>query len=101
MARVTGPEKKGLFARVWGRGIVKECHYCGVGLTPDKATLDHIIPLARRKGTNEVSNLVISCKPCNTEKAARSYEEFKAAKLPEKQARRASAKPSVFSKPWA
>jgi 5-methylcytosine-specific restriction endonuclease McrA len=101
MARVTGERKLKLFAAAWGRGVVKECHYCGCGLTKDKATLDHVIPLARRKGTNEKENIVICCKPCNTEKGTRPYEEFKAEKLPEKQARRASGKPSIFSKPWA
>jgi len=101
MARVSGARKKALFDRVWGSGTIKECHYCGTGLTRDKTTLDHVIPLARRRGTNEASNLVICCDPCNDEKGTMPYEKFKALKLPEKQARRASTKPSVFSKPWA
>lgn len=101
MARMTGPEKKKTFDRVWGSGVVKPCHYCGVGLTQDTATLDHIVPLSRRKGSNEVENLIICCGPCNSEKGTMRYEAFKALKLPEKQARKAAAKHSVFSKPWA
>lgn len=101
MARPKGAERAKLWARVWGTAMVRECHYCGIGLTREKATLDHVIPLARRKGTNERENIVIACHPCNAEKGATSYEAFKARKLPEKQARREAGKKSVFDKPWA
>lgn len=48
------------------------CAYC-----PDKATTkDHVVPLARG-GTNEISNVVPACLPCNTSKRARLLSEWK------------------------
>ncbi len=42
------------------------CRYCGGVAT----TADHVIP-KRRGGTDEPSNLVASCVPCNSSKGAR------------------------------
>jgi 5-methylcytosine-specific restriction protein A len=40
--------------------IVHSCHWCGRIAT----TVDHVLPLARG-GSNDLDNLVPSCKPCN------------------------------------
>lgn len=50
--------------------LCRSCQYCGVLLSEDRATLDHLLPLSRG-GTNKWSNLILSCKPCNSEKGAR------------------------------
>lgn len=50
------------------------CQYCGryqVELKPrESLTRDHLIPLSRG-GTNEWTNVVAACSPCNTRKANR------------------------------
>lgn len=106
MARMNGLERKKLHEGLWHRCTVRECHYCGAGITRQTATLDH--KKARtRGGSDDRSNLVLSCKPCNSEKGSGDYEAFKAHKLPIKQARRAGLplpfitpfEPPVFIKP--
>jgi 5-methylcytosine-specific restriction endonuclease McrA len=55
------------------------CQYCGrtaVELKPREAlTRDHLIPLSRG-GTNDWTNVVTACGPCNTRKANRLPEEI-------------------------
>ncbi len=55
------------------------CQYCGrstADLKPREAlTRDHLIPLSRG-GTNDWSNVVTACGPCNTRKANRLPEEI-------------------------
>lgn len=80
------------------------CHYCGIPLCPPDDTVrffnmygtgwresrdgvelgfpyvcwpnaDHIIPQSKG-GPNFLDNLVLSCTLCNSEKGARSYDEF-------------------------
>lgn len=55
------------------------CQYCGrsaVELKPREGlTRDHLIPLSRG-GTNDWSNVVTACAPCNTRKANRLPEEI-------------------------
>lgn len=43
----------------------RKCYWCGKRL--DKYEVDHIVPLSRG-GSNEPSNLVIACPPCNNSK---------------------------------
>lgn len=54
--------------RVWRRdqGL---CFYCGthMGLKNPECTLDHVIPKSKG-GSNRMWNLVVSCRPCNSEK---------------------------------
>lgn len=40
------------------------CHWCGVELTIDTATLDHKVPLSRG-GLNNFNNYVLACFCCN------------------------------------
>ena len=57
----------------------KKCHWCGRSTrlvsedAADQATIDHVIP-RYKGGTNEVSNLVSSCRGCN---ARRNTEDMK------------------------
>lgn len=52
-------------------GEIGFCIYCGL----EADTLDHLVPKSRG-GTNEESNLALSCLPCNQLKGALTYEEF-------------------------
>jgi 5-methylcytosine-specific restriction endonuclease McrA len=55
------------------------CQYCGrtaAELRPrESLTRDHLIPLSRG-GTNEWTNVVAACSPCNTRKGNRMPEEI-------------------------
>lgn len=67
------PEKK---KKIWVRDKFK-CRlkispYCIGDLVMENATVDHVIPLSTG-GTNEVSNLVTACFPCNNLKGNRTY----------------------------
>lgn len=45
------------------------CRYCGASAPEVKLTVDHVVPEALG-GTNEASNLVTACDPCNGGKSA-------------------------------
>lgn len=45
------------------------CHYCGKKLRREQATVDHVIPKSKG-GSNNSSNFVLSCAPCNTSKGS-------------------------------
>ena len=51
--------------------------------------VDHLTPVCKG-GTNAHSNLVASCEPCNTDKGARTLEEFRA------RPRRVLPRPGLF-----
>lgn len=51
-----------------------ECAYCGDKLTPNRITLDHVVPKSRG-GTSSFDNLVTSCYACNYTKGQRTPEE--------------------------
>ena len=54
-----------------------KCYWCGIqtrltnGSEPDKATVDHVLP-RYKGGTNDSSNVVLSCNLCNNR---RNYED--------------------------
>ena len=48
------------------------CRYCG---SVDDLTIDHVTPLARG-GSNDLANLVVACRSCNSSKGARALEEW-------------------------
>jgi len=50
------------------------CHYCGEKVTPDNATLDHLIP-QHINGKHTKENLKTSCLLCNSIKSGKTYEE--------------------------
>jgi 5-methylcytosine-specific restriction endonuclease McrA len=58
------------------------CHYCkrptklmGQNL-PNKATLDHIVPLSRGGSPDGGPNTVLACNECNSAKGNATLEEF-------------------------
>lgn len=55
----------------------ERCFYCHKSITwPEKGThIDHKIPLSRG-GSNEASNICLSCSRCNTSKGYKTVEEF-------------------------
>jgi 5-methylcytosine-specific restriction endonuclease McrA len=52
------------------------CAYCGIAVTAVSGHVDHVMPRSRG-GSDEPSNLVASCKPCNLSKGARTPEEWR------------------------
>ena len=53
----------------WWKNKIAEgvCHYCGEKFSPEKLTMDHIVPLARG-GRSTKGNLAATCKECNNKK---------------------------------
>lgn len=51
------------------------CWYCSTTLTPDTATIDHIVPWSQRGG-HDVANLALACAGCNWAKMDRTLDEF-------------------------
>ena len=51
------------------------CHYCGECFEKRLLTMDHIVPVARG-GKSVKGNVVVCCKACNTEKAAKTPAEL-------------------------
>lgn len=51
-----------------------KCIYCGVDIK-ETYSIDHIVPLSKG-GTNEIDNIDLVCKPCNTRKGTRDKEHF-------------------------
>ena len=49
------------------------CRYCGAAAPDARLTVDHVIPVALG-GTDEPSNLVTACEPCNSGKSASSAD---------------------------
>lgn len=66
-----------------------KCFYCNKGVFKKDqsllplATIDHYVPLSKG-GANNMGNLVLSCKPCNSEKADILPEEYIMMKFGEK-----------------
>jgi 5-methylcytosine-specific restriction endonuclease McrA len=58
---------------VWNRDN-KECQYCGITVTYNEMTWDHVLPKSRG-GNTDWKNLVTCCKKCNTKKANKTPEE--------------------------
>lgn len=52
-----------------------ECVYCTAQLTLAESHLDHKIPLARQ-GSHALENLQVLCARCNSEKHAKTHEEY-------------------------
>lgn len=52
-----------------------KCAYCGSELTPETATIDHIIPLSRG-GEHSINNIAPACSRCNSQKGDKTAEEF-------------------------
>ncbi len=64
----------------WAKGFIKKnkgirCIYCGVELTDDNVTADHIVPISKG-GNNSQVNLVACCKSCNNERGNMNFKKF-------------------------
>jgi len=57
------------------RDCSRRCVYCGMALSPETATLDHVHPVARG-GSHLPGNLVVACAPCNRLKGDMLPNEF-------------------------
>jgi len=55
------------------------CRYCSKPLTPETATIDHVLPISLG-GDHSPQNMVLSCQPCNHRRGEimdhASYEEY-------------------------
>lgn len=76
------PPRKGLASSEWKAirlqiaardGLV--CHYCAAAVKPSSFTVDHIVPVSKG-GTDDLSNLVACCRPCNSKKGVKDYDAF-------------------------
>jgi hypothetical protein len=54
----------------------RKCRYCGLRLTVETMTKDHMLP-SSRGGKDGYNNVVACCFPCNQLKGARTTGEFK------------------------
>lgn len=52
-----------------------KCAYCGKTLTRSMVTKDHVVPLSRG-GSDDISNIVTACFPCNLSKGAKSLDDW-------------------------
>jgi len=61
----------------------KECFYCGIILTDNNKTRDHIEPVNKgkhRRGIKNYGKIVWACRSCNLAKGNLSLEIFKESK---------------------
>ncbi len=77
MFRLSAPscDMSSLRLRTWKREqyvghMSLPCFYCGVHMTRQDATVDHVIPIARG-GPDVANNYALACSPCNSDKGDR------------------------------
>lgn len=58
-----------------------KCIYCGIKLTEDNSTTDHIIPISSG-GNNCQVNLIVCCFDCNNERGNLHFNEYLKIKNP-------------------
>lgn len=68
-SRLSATIRSEIFARDRAR-----CQYCGSIVGPFH--VDHVTPVAKG-GSDEPSNLVLACQPCNLSKGAKTLEEWR------------------------
>jgi DNA-directed RNA polymerase subunit RPC12/RpoP len=67
-----GPEQR---ARIIARDGI-QCRYCGAETSGRTRHMDHLISV-RRGGSNDDSNIVVTCQRCNNRKMTKSVRERK------------------------
>ena len=60
-----------------GRGI---CYHCEQKFKKEELTMDHLIPISRGGKTSK-HNVVVACKPCNTNKKYYTQAELRMQEL--------------------
>ncbi|MEX2953502.1 HNH endonuclease [Serratia fonticola] len=70
-AKYSAIKKSTVLAKTGGR-----CAYCGVLLSSESLTVDHVLP-KHRGGDNSVTNLLACCRPCNTAKGTKTMEQWR------------------------
>lgn len=60
---------------LWQGTENRKCFYCQVPLSLSTRTVDHLTPRALG-GSNDISNLVLCCRPCNNAKADLTVAQF-------------------------
>lgn len=63
-------QKKSVYAKCNGK-----CAICGKPVKFKKMTIDHIMPLSRG-GTNDIKNLQLACKRCNSMKSNMTMDDM-------------------------
>lgn len=63
-------QKKSVYAKCNGK-----CAICGKPVKFKKMTIDHITPLSRG-GTNDIKNLQLACKRCNSMKSNMTMDDM-------------------------
>ncbi|WP_261456200.1 HNH endonuclease [Serratia marcescens] len=71
VAKYSAIKKSKVLAKTGGR-----CTYCGVLLSSESLTIDHVIS-KRMGGDNSVSNLLACCRPCNAAKGTKTMEQWR------------------------
>jgi hypothetical protein len=73
--------------QLFGTDTTYPCCFCGLLLTRETATLEHIVPVSKG-GTIRRSNCELSCFPCNQERGSDDFDGFRAEKEAEVVAQR-------------
>lgn len=72
--------KRKQFSKTFRRQVLDKtsgrCAYCGCPLSLNKMQIDHVVPL-HNGGTNDIDNLLPSCRSCNHYKDTFSIELFR------------------------
>jgi len=71
-----GPWKAIKALKLASRKYKSSCFYCGNDSKLGALTIDHIDPRTR-DGKDDLSNLVLACRPCNLLKADKPIETFR------------------------
>jgi 5-methylcytosine-specific restriction endonuclease McrA len=61
----------------WWQNLIQKasCYYCGLHLTKQDVTMDHVVPISRG-GRSTQGNLVPACKLCNEQKRSLTAVEW-------------------------
>lgn len=62
--------------KLYGHTVSFVCPYCLKSFPLTQATRDHVVPKSRG-GSNDPSNIALSCAECNQEKGALTLEEYR------------------------